>query len=172
MPIAKSVSDIAPRLLLTVPKRIASKSTVHEALSNRRWVSDIKGALTLGALVDYLHLWNIGMPYLTWCCSLILKISTSFQLPQMANILQARLIMAFSLGLLLLNTVKGFGNLGHLLSVGSSFGWLLKTGAGLQTDWKKEDRFMLPDALFVIRSLKPSTIYWFHFMCLLQNVLV
>jgi hypothetical protein len=55
---AKSVSDIAPRLLLTVPKRIASKGTVHEALSNRRWVPDIKGALTLGALVDYLHLWN------------------------------------------------------------------------------------------------------------------
>jgi hypothetical protein len=55
---ARSVSDIAPRLLLTVPKRIASKRTVSEALTNRRWVSDIKGALTLGALVDYLHLWN------------------------------------------------------------------------------------------------------------------
>jgi hypothetical protein len=55
---ARSVSDIAPRLLLTVPKRIVSKRTVREALTNRRWVSDIKGALTWGALVDYLHLWN------------------------------------------------------------------------------------------------------------------
>lgn len=55
---ARSVSDIAPRLLLTVPKRIVSKRTVREALTNRRWVSDIKGALTWGVLVDYLHLWN------------------------------------------------------------------------------------------------------------------
>jgi hypothetical protein len=52
----RSVSDIAPRLLLTFPKRIVSKRTVREALTNRRWVSDIKDALTWGALVDYLHL--------------------------------------------------------------------------------------------------------------------
>jgi hypothetical protein len=50
--------DIALRLLLTVPKRIVSKRTVRETLTNRRWVFDIKGALTWGALVDYLHLWN------------------------------------------------------------------------------------------------------------------
>jgi hypothetical protein len=38
-----------------------------------------------------------------------------------------------------LSITKWSGNLGHLLSVGSSFGWWLIIGAGLQTDWKKED---------------------------------
>jgi hypothetical protein len=73
------------------------------------------------------------------CCSLILKISTSFQLLLMDSILQARLIMVFSLVLLLLIIIKWFGNFGHLLSVGSSFDWWLIIGAGLQTDCKKED---------------------------------
>jgi hypothetical protein len=31
---------------------------VQEALLNRRWISNIKGALTMGALIDYLHLWD------------------------------------------------------------------------------------------------------------------
>lgn len=31
---------------------------MQEGLLNRRWIGDIKGALTVGALVDYLHLWN------------------------------------------------------------------------------------------------------------------
>jgi hypothetical protein len=44
---ARSVSDISSMLLLTVPKRIASKRTVCEALTNRRWVSDIVGGLRL-----------------------------------------------------------------------------------------------------------------------------
>jgi hypothetical protein len=36
-----------------------SKRTVPEALLNRRWISDIKGALFVGVLVDYLQLWNL-----------------------------------------------------------------------------------------------------------------
>jgi hypothetical protein len=51
----------------------------------------------------------------------------------------ARLIRVSSLALLFLSITKWSGNLGHLLSVGSSFGWWLIIGAGLQTDWKKED---------------------------------
>jgi hypothetical protein len=38
-----------------------------------------------------------------------------------------------------LSITKWSGNLGHLLSVGSSFGWWPIIGAGLQTDLKKED---------------------------------
>jgi hypothetical protein len=44
-----------PRLFAIIPKRIVSKRTVQEALENRRWISDIKGALTVGAITDYLH---------------------------------------------------------------------------------------------------------------------
>jgi hypothetical protein len=39
-----------------IPKRIANNRTVLEALTNRKWISDIKGALSVGALVDYLQL--------------------------------------------------------------------------------------------------------------------
>jgi hypothetical protein len=42
-------------LFAIIPKRIVSKRTVQEALENRRWISDIKGALTVGAITDYLH---------------------------------------------------------------------------------------------------------------------
>jgi hypothetical protein len=32
---------------------------LQQALLNRRWIADIKGAVTVGVIVDYLHLWNI-----------------------------------------------------------------------------------------------------------------
>jgi hypothetical protein len=53
------ISDLAPRQFGIIPKRIVSKRTVQEALANRRWTSDINGALTVGAITDYLHLWEI-----------------------------------------------------------------------------------------------------------------
>jgi hypothetical protein len=52
----KKVVDIAPRLIFIIPKRIINKRTVREAMVNRRWIGDIRGALTEGALIDYLHL--------------------------------------------------------------------------------------------------------------------
>jgi hypothetical protein len=33
--------------------------TVHEALTARKWVSDIQGALTVGVILEFLHLWEI-----------------------------------------------------------------------------------------------------------------
>jgi hypothetical protein len=32
---------------------------VQEALQNRRWISDIQGALIVGVLVDYMQLWEL-----------------------------------------------------------------------------------------------------------------
>jgi hypothetical protein len=55
----QSVADIAPRLLQVVPKRRINTRTVQEALIGRAWMSDIRGALSVGAIVDYLHLWNL-----------------------------------------------------------------------------------------------------------------
>jgi hypothetical protein len=54
----RRISDLAPRLYDLIPKRVINKRTVQDALSNRRWILDIKGALTVGALIDYLHLWK------------------------------------------------------------------------------------------------------------------
>jgi hypothetical protein len=50
------ISDIAPRLYNSIPKRIVKRRKVKEALLNRRWISDIKGALTVRVLVEYLKL--------------------------------------------------------------------------------------------------------------------
>jgi hypothetical protein len=50
------VVDIAPRLLKVVLKRKINTRTVQEAITGRAWMSDIRGALSVGAIVDYLHL--------------------------------------------------------------------------------------------------------------------
>jgi hypothetical protein len=52
------VADIAPRLLTVIPKRRVNTCTVRGALIEHKWVSDIRGALTVGVITDYLHLWN------------------------------------------------------------------------------------------------------------------
>jgi hypothetical protein len=52
------ISDIAPDLYNSIPKRITKRRTVQEALLSRRWISDIKGALTVRVLVQYLKLWE------------------------------------------------------------------------------------------------------------------
>jgi hypothetical protein len=52
------VADIAPWLLAVIPKRRVNKCTVREALMEHKCVSDIRGALTVDVIVDYLHLWN------------------------------------------------------------------------------------------------------------------
>jgi hypothetical protein len=52
------ICDIAPRLFQCIPRRI-TKRTVQEALLNRRCISDIKGALSVGVLVEYIQIWNL-----------------------------------------------------------------------------------------------------------------
>ena len=42
-----------------VTNRIKGRRTVYEALTNRMWVTDIKGALSLNILVEYLGLWDL-----------------------------------------------------------------------------------------------------------------
>jgi hypothetical protein len=49
------IADLAPRLFAVIPKR----RTVQDALTNRTWTSDIKGALTVGVMVDYFDLWDV-----------------------------------------------------------------------------------------------------------------
>ncbi|WVZ79973.1 hypothetical protein U9M48_027494 [Paspalum notatum var. saurae] len=46
------VADLAPELYRASPKRVAKRRTVSQALSNRCWVSDIKGALSVQDLVE------------------------------------------------------------------------------------------------------------------------
>jgi hypothetical protein len=49
----KCIAELAPHLITSIGKTI-NKRTVAEALNNRRWISDIKGALTVQVLQEYL----------------------------------------------------------------------------------------------------------------------
>lgn len=42
-----------------MPKRILNTRSVQEALTDRRWLTDIRGAVSVGVLVDFLDLWDI-----------------------------------------------------------------------------------------------------------------
>jgi hypothetical protein len=56
---AATSSTLFSKILAATPNRRANKCTVQEALTDHGWVSDIRGALIVGVIIDYLHLWNI-----------------------------------------------------------------------------------------------------------------
>ena len=47
-----------PNLFRAVDAR-AKKRKVFESLNNRTWVSDIRGALTVQVLIEYINLWEL-----------------------------------------------------------------------------------------------------------------
>jgi len=47
-----------PHLFSSIATR-ARKKTVFDAFTGRSWISDIKGALIVPVLVEYLHLWEL-----------------------------------------------------------------------------------------------------------------
>jgi hypothetical protein len=50
------LADLVPRLFGAILKRLVNTRIVQDAISCRKWVYDIKGALSVGVLIDYLHL--------------------------------------------------------------------------------------------------------------------
>jgi hypothetical protein len=56
----KRIKDLTPSLYNIIPKRIINSRTIYEAITDRKWISDIKGPLTVGVLTNYLQLW-VGM---------------------------------------------------------------------------------------------------------------
>ncbi|WVZ76691.1 hypothetical protein U9M48_024644, partial [Paspalum notatum var. saurae] len=55
----KPVAELAPYLLNAIPKKIVKRRIVSQALINRSWVTDIKGALTVQVLREYLLIWDL-----------------------------------------------------------------------------------------------------------------
>jgi len=53
------LEDLAPNVVKCVALRIRKKRTVSEALQEHTWVSDIKKALRLLGLTEYLELWDM-----------------------------------------------------------------------------------------------------------------
>ncbi|WVZ50728.1 hypothetical protein U9M48_001955 [Paspalum notatum var. saurae] len=54
-----SIAELAPNLVLTVSRKSRKQCTVSQALASRRWVTDIRGALTVQVLVEYLKIWEL-----------------------------------------------------------------------------------------------------------------
>jgi len=52
------IEDLAPHLFEFVPKR-ANKRMVLETLTNHQCIHDLQGALTEGAIADFLTLWDL-----------------------------------------------------------------------------------------------------------------
>jgi len=52
------IAELAPNLIQLIPKRVAKCQTVAQALHNRIWVADNKGALTVQILIEYLLIWD------------------------------------------------------------------------------------------------------------------
>jgi len=54
----QSLEHILPNLFGIVTARGRGR-TVADALNNRRWISDLKGALTVDVIFEYLQLWDL-----------------------------------------------------------------------------------------------------------------
>ncbi|WVZ93818.1 LOW QUALITY PROTEIN: hypothetical protein U9M48_039773 [Paspalum notatum var. saurae] len=54
-----SVAELAPNLVLAVSKKVRKRCTVSQALTDCRWVTDIRGALTFPVLIEYLRIWEL-----------------------------------------------------------------------------------------------------------------
>ena len=52
------LEELAPSVFQAVPARVRKSRTVAEALVDHSWVSDIRGALSLCGLMEYLELWD------------------------------------------------------------------------------------------------------------------
>jgi hypothetical protein len=55
----RTIDELAPNLIKAIPKRSLNRRTAAEALNNRRWVADIKRALTVQVLEDYFNIWDL-----------------------------------------------------------------------------------------------------------------
>jgi hypothetical protein len=54
----QSVQDLAPKIFCMIPKRIANKRTVQDAMQQGRWIQDIHGEATWAAMAEFLVLWD------------------------------------------------------------------------------------------------------------------
>ena len=55
----KCIKDLAPSLFAILPNRRANKHTDFEALTDQAWITDIQGATSVHAILEYLELWDI-----------------------------------------------------------------------------------------------------------------
>jgi hypothetical protein len=54
--LGKTVVEHCPTLIQMISKRALKRRIVTEGLTDRKWVSDIRGGLSVSVLVEYLQL--------------------------------------------------------------------------------------------------------------------
>lgn len=57
--VGQRIADLAPRLYSVVAKKNRTKRTVSEALNEHLWLQDARAASTVGALGEFIELWDI-----------------------------------------------------------------------------------------------------------------
>jgi hypothetical protein len=110
------LDHLVPNLFDAIPSR-ARKRTVHDALTDRGCVTDIRGALTLAVLSEFLRLWDLVsdfalQPEVTYG-NFLLQADTRQNLPTNPCSLEP----PFS------DLGRGFGEAGPLANANSSCGW-------------------------------------------------
>jgi hypothetical protein len=55
----KRIADLFPKLIGAIPKRLINCRTVQEAIVSAKWISNIREALSVGVLSDYLQLCDL-----------------------------------------------------------------------------------------------------------------
>jgi hypothetical protein len=60
------MAELAPNLLRAIPKKVVKNRTVAQALHNRSWVRDIRGALSVQV---WWNIFKFGTLLMEWYCS-------------------------------------------------------------------------------------------------------
>jgi hypothetical protein len=124
------IEDITLRLFAIIPRRKTHNHNVHEALMERKWVSDIQGALTVAVVSEFLQLWDILLTY-----ELQEGVSDNHYWKLAANEKYPSKVAYenFSWDRLVLSHFREYGKHGRHQSVGSSCGWQRRENVGQQT---------------------------------------
>lgn len=103
------VSLCTPNLFKLIAKKVVKQCTVAQALGNQTWITDIKGALTVKVIREYLLIWD-----------LVLAVNLQHDTPNQhrwrlsgSGTLANQHMRLFLLGLSDLLHGEGYGNVGH-----------------------------------------------------------
>jgi hypothetical protein len=119
--------DLASALFASVPKQIAKKRIVQEALEDLTWVCDIRGSLQAHALLEFLILRDILQEFhLTPGVADLHRWTPSNSGAYSSKLAYDR----FFLGLFSSSRIRGYGRLGLRLGANSLCGWHLSIAAG------------------------------------------
>jgi hypothetical protein len=113
------IQDIAPRLLAIIRRRRTHSCNVHEALMERKWISDIQGGLTVIVVLEFLQLWTSYSPM---SCRSGSAITITGKLQQMGNTQQRWRMRISSWDPSILSHSREYGKHGRHQSVGTSCG--------------------------------------------------